>query len=63
MAVGSSLAISQADFSSDGTEIYASFVDGTIKILDASNLEPLCRVDPTAYIPLPPLQVSVCIWW
>ncbi|KAI9107082.1 hypothetical protein K1719_022610 [Acacia pycnantha] len=48
------LPISQADFSSDGTEKYAGFVDGTIKILDASNLQPLCRVDPTAYIPLPP---------
>ncbi|KAI9106489.1 hypothetical protein K1719_022017 [Acacia pycnantha] len=48
------LAISQADFSSDGREIYAGILDGTIQILDGSNLEPLCRVDPTAYIPLPP---------
>ncbi|KAK4277208.1 hypothetical protein QN277_015234 [Acacia crassicarpa] len=48
------LPISQADFSSDGTEIYAGFLDGTIKIFDGLNLKPFCRVDPTAYIPLPP---------
>ncbi|KAI9107035.1 hypothetical protein K1719_022563 [Acacia pycnantha] len=45
------LLISQADFSADGTEIYVGFVDRTIKILDASNLQPLCRIDPTSYLP------------
>ncbi|XP_028798247.1 topless-related protein 1 [Neltuma alba] len=45
------LVISQAVFSSDGTDIYAGFVDGTITIFDGLNLQPLCKIDPTAYLP------------
>ncbi|XP_027333301.1 topless-related protein 1-like [Abrus precatorius] len=42
--------ISQATFSSNGHSVYAIFVDGTLAIFEASNLQVLCRVHPCAYL-------------
>ncbi|XP_044464620.1 protein TOPLESS-like isoform X1 [Mangifera indica] len=50
VAVGSSC-ISQATFSCDSQMVYASFVDGTVSIFDASNLGLHCRILPSAYLP------------
>lgn len=43
--------ISDATFSCDNQMVYASFVDGSVAIFDALNLEPCCRINPTAYLP------------
>jgi len=43
--------ISDATFSCDNQMVYASFVDGSVAIFYALNLELHCRINPTAYVP------------
>ncbi|XP_062163382.1 protein TOPLESS-like isoform X3 [Alnus glutinosa] len=43
--------ISDATFSCDNQMVYASFVDGSVAIFDALNLDLHCRINPTAYVP------------
>ncbi|GLT77952.1 hypothetical protein SLA2020_495050 [Shorea laevis] len=43
--------ISDATFSCDNQMVYASFVDGSVAIFYALNLELCCRINPTAYLP------------
>ncbi|XP_058203321.1 protein TPR3-like isoform X3 [Rhododendron vialii] len=43
--------ICHATFSCDSQLIYASFVDGTVLIFEASNFHLRCEINPTAYIP------------
>ncbi|GFZ08332.1 transducin family protein [Actinidia rufa] len=43
--------ISHATFSCDSQLVYASFVDGTVLIFNASNLHLLCEINPAAYLP------------
>ncbi|XP_022732514.1 protein TPR3-like isoform X2 [Durio zibethinus] len=43
--------ISQATFSCDGQMIYACFMDGTVSIFGASDLELKCQILPTLYLP------------
>ncbi|XP_031279553.1 protein TOPLESS-like [Pistacia vera] len=50
VAVGSSY-ISGATFSCDSQMVYATFLDGTVSIFDALNLELHCRILRTAYLP------------
>ncbi|KAJ4707838.1 Protein TOPLESS [Melia azedarach] len=47
----SSVPVSQATFSCNSEMVYASFVDGSVSIFDASNLEFQCRILPSAYLP------------
>ncbi|XP_024167813.1 topless-related protein 1 isoform X2 [Rosa chinensis] len=47
----SSVPISHATFSCDSQTVYASFVDGTIGIFDASVLVLCCLIKPSAYLP------------
>lgn len=47
----SSVPISHATFSCDSQTVYASFVDGTIGIFDASVLVLRCQIKPSAYLP------------
>lgn len=47
----SSVPISHATFSCDSQTVYASFVDGTIGIFDASVLALRCQIKPSAYLP------------
>ncbi|KAJ7958802.1 Protein TOPLESS [Quillaja saponaria] len=49
---GVSSVISHATFSCDGQMVYASFVDGTLAIFDALNLDLRCRISASAYLPL-----------
>lgn len=46
----SSVPISQATFSCDCRMVFTSFVDGTLSIHEASNLEVQCRILSTAYL-------------
>ncbi|KAI7987452.1 Protein TOPLESS [Camellia lanceoleosa] len=43
--------ISHATFSCDSQLVYASFVDGTVLIYDASDFHIRCEINPTAYLP------------
>ncbi|XP_011036611.1 PREDICTED: topless-related protein 1-like [Populus euphratica] len=43
--------ISHATFSCDSQLVYASFVDGTLRIFGASNLQVRCQINPNAYLP------------
>ncbi|CAL5358908.1 protein TOPLESS-like isoform X1 [Camellia sinensis] len=43
--------ISHATFSCDSQLVYASFVDGTVLIYDASDFHIRCEVNPAAYLP------------
>ncbi|XP_065849213.1 topless-related protein 1-like [Euphorbia lathyris] len=43
--------ISRATFSCDALMVYACFVDGTVSIFDAKNLELRCRITSIAYLP------------
>ncbi|XWS17843.1 hypothetical protein CRYUN_Cryun33cG0103100 [Craigia yunnanensis] len=43
--------ISHATFSCDSQMVYACFVDGTMSIFGASDLELKCQILPTAYLP------------
>ncbi|XVF89354.1 hypothetical protein PTKIN_Ptkin19aG0123600 [Pterospermum kingtungense] len=43
--------ISNATFSCDSQMVYACFIDGTVSIFGASNLELKCQILPTAYLP------------
>lgn len=43
--------ISHATFSCDSQLIYASFVDGTVLIFNASIFHLQCEINPTVYIP------------
>lgn len=47
----SSVPISKATFSCDCRMVFTSFVDGTLSIHEASNLEVQCRILSTAYLP------------
>lgn len=47
----SSVPISQATFSCDCRMVLTSFVDGTLSILEASNLEVQCQILSTTYLP------------
>ncbi|XP_044464704.1 topless-related protein 1-like isoform X1 [Mangifera indica] len=47
----SSAPISHAAFSCDSQLVYSSFVDGSVRIFNASNLQLRCRVDSSAYLP------------
>ncbi|XVF89353.1 hypothetical protein PTKIN_Ptkin19aG0123500 [Pterospermum kingtungense] len=50
--IGEALApISHATFSSDSQLVYSSFLDGMVRIFDASNLQLQCQINPTAYLP------------
>jgi hypothetical protein len=42
--------ISHATFSCDSQLVYASFVDGTLRIFGASNLQVRCQINPNAYL-------------
>ncbi|XVF35631.1 hypothetical protein REPUB_Repub18cG0162800 [Reevesia pubescens] len=46
--------ISQATFSCDSQMVYACFMDGTVSIFGASDLEVKCQILPTAYLPISP---------
>ncbi|KAJ9167704.1 hypothetical protein P3X46_019312 [Hevea brasiliensis] len=48
---GDLVPISQATFSCDSQMVYATFVDGSVSIFDASRLELHCRITSTAYLP------------
>ncbi|XP_024935003.2 protein TOPLESS isoform X1 [Ziziphus jujuba] len=43
--------ISHATFSCDSQLVYASFLDATVCVFNASNLKLRCRINPTAYLP------------
>lgn len=43
--------ISHATFSCDSQMVYACFIDGTVSIFGASDLELKCQILPTAYLP------------
>ncbi|GAB2300307.1 Topless- protein 4 [Dionaea muscipula] len=43
--------ITHATYSCDSQSIYASFEDGSVSILTASNLRLRCRINPSAYLP------------
>lgn len=47
----SSAPISHAIFSCDSQLIYASFLDGTVRVFGALNLQLQCQINPTAYVP------------
>ncbi|XP_058728883.1 topless-related protein 1-like isoform X2 [Vicia villosa] len=47
----SSAPISHATFSCDSQLIYASFLDATVCVFNASNLRLRCRINPSAYLP------------
>lgn len=47
----SSAPISHATFSCDSQLIYASFLDATVCVFNASNLRLRCRINPPAYLP------------
>lgn len=46
----SSPPISHAIFSCDSQLIYAGFLDGTVRVFGASNLQLRCQINPTAYL-------------
>ncbi|XP_031279576.1 topless-related protein 1-like [Pistacia vera] len=48
----SSAPISHATFSCDSQLVYSSFVDGAVRIFNASNLQLRCRIGSSAYLPL-----------
>ncbi|XVE97390.1 hypothetical protein REPUB_Repub03eG0015200 [Reevesia pubescens] len=51
-AVGEGLApISHSTFSCDSQLVYSSFLDGTVRIFGASNLQLQRQINPTAYLP------------
>lgn len=43
--------IADATFSCDNQMVYASFVDGSVAVFDALNLQMHCRINPAAYLP------------
>ncbi|XVF35630.1 hypothetical protein REPUB_Repub18cG0162700 [Reevesia pubescens] len=43
--------ISHATLSCDSQLVYSSFLDGTVRIFRASNLQLQCQINPTAYLP------------
>ncbi|KAH9626648.1 hypothetical protein KSS87_004649 [Heliosperma pusillum] len=47
----SSATISHAAFSCDSQLVYASFLDATVCVFNASNLRLRCRINPSAYLP------------
>ncbi|KAB1204654.1 Topless-related protein 1 [Morella rubra] len=47
----SSAPISHAIFSCDSQLIYASFLDGIVRVFGTSNLQIRCQINPTAYLP------------
>lgn len=47
----SSAPISYATFSCDSQLVYASFLDGTVRVFAASNLQVQCQINPNAYLP------------
>lgn len=47
----SSAPVSHATFSCDSQLIYASFLDGTVRVFGVSNLQLQCQINPSAYIP------------
>ncbi|KAG6706553.1 hypothetical protein I3842_07G227200 [Carya illinoinensis] len=47
----SSAPICHAIFSCDSQLIYASYLDGTVRVFGASNLQLQCQINPTAYLP------------
>ncbi|PRQ26695.1 putative transcription factor WD40-like family [Rosa chinensis] len=47
----SSAPISYATFSCDSQLVYASFLDGTVCVFAASNLQMQCQINPYAYLP------------
>ncbi|GLU01279.1 hypothetical protein SLE2022_185910 [Rubroshorea leprosula] len=47
----SSAPISHATFSCDSQFVYCSFLDGTIRIFAAPNLQLQCQINPAAYLP------------
>ncbi|KAJ4707841.1 Protein TOPLESS [Melia azedarach] len=47
----SSAPISHAIFSCDSQLIYSSFLDGTVRIFGASNLQLRCQINSSAYLP------------
>lgn len=47
----SSAPISHAIFSCDSQLIYASFLDGFVRVFGTSNLQLRCQINPTAYLP------------
>ncbi|GAB2232548.1 hypothetical protein Droror1_Dr00011587 [Drosera rotundifolia] len=51
--------ITHATYSCDSQVIYASFEDGSVSVLTASNLRLRCRINPSAYLPPNP-SMRVC---
>ncbi|TXG62208.1 hypothetical protein EZV62_013571 [Acer yangbiense] len=47
---GSSAPISHATFSGDSQLVYASFLDGALRIFTAPNLQLQCQINPSAYL-------------
>ncbi|XP_004292971.1 PREDICTED: topless-related protein 1-like [Fragaria vesca subsp. vesca] len=47
----SSAPISYATLSCDSQIVYASFLDGTLRVFAASNLQMQCQINPYAYLP------------
>ncbi|KAK0571517.1 hypothetical protein LWI29_017413 [Acer saccharum] len=47
---GSSAPISHAVFSGDSQLVYASFLDGALRIFTAPNLQLQCQINPSAYL-------------
>ncbi|KAJ4850013.1 RNA polymerase II associated Paf1 complex subunit Tpr1 [Turnera subulata] len=43
--------IAHATFSGDSQSVYASFLDGTLRIYSASNLQVQCQINRSAYLP------------
>ncbi|XP_034916413.1 topless-related protein 1 isoform X2 [Populus alba] len=43
--------ISHATFSCDSQLVYASFLDGTLRVFSASNLQVRCQINPISYLP------------
>ncbi|KAK3211756.1 hypothetical protein Dsin_016462 [Dipteronia sinensis] len=47
---GSSAPISHATFSGDSQLVYASFLDGALRVFTAPNLQLQCQINPSAYL-------------